>query len=158
MGRPVRTRRRGVSYCRGPVDRRRGPAPDRQFSDTRSESPGPARAASCSCAPCRHPNDATMRKRAWEVARSIYEAAGARTIHTRGPFPATHNMGTCRQSASSRDGVCNKYGQTHDVRNLFIADGSQFVNSTSENPTLTIVALAIRQADYISKKMVRREL
>ncbi|TLZ22877.1 MAG: GMC family oxidoreductase [Gammaproteobacteria bacterium] len=105
-----------------------------------------------------HPNDATMRKRAWEVARSIYEAAGAGTIHTRGPFPATHNMGTCRQSASSRDGVCNKYGQTHDVRNLFIADGSQFVNSTSENPTLTIVALAIRQADYISKKMVRREL
>jgi len=41
---------------------------------------------------------------------------------------------------------------------LFIADGSQFVTSTTENPTLTIVALAIRQADYISKRMVRREL
>jgi choline dehydrogenase-like flavoprotein len=105
-----------------------------------------------------HPNDATMRKRAWEVARSIYEAAGARTIHTRGPFPATHNMGTCRQSVSRRDGVCNKYGQAHDVGNLFIADGSQFVSSTSENPTLTIVGLAIRQADHIARRMARREL
>jgi choline dehydrogenase-like flavoprotein len=99
-----------------------------------------------------------MRKRAWEVARSIYEAAGARTIHTRGPFPATHNMGTCRQSASPRDVVCNKYGQAHDISNLFIADGSQFVSSTSENPTLTIVGLAIRQADHIARRMARREL
>jgi len=105
-----------------------------------------------------HPNDATMRKRAWEVVRSIYEAAGARTIHTRGPFPATHNMGTCRQSTSPDDGVCNKYGQAHDVGNLFIADGSQFVSSATENPTLTIVALAIRQADHIARRMVRREL
>jgi len=105
-----------------------------------------------------HPNDAAIRKRAWEVARSIYEAAGARTIHTRGPFAATHNMGTCRQSTKSRDGVCNKFGRTHDVQNLFISDGSQFTSSTTQNPTLTIVALAMRQADYIARLMARREL
>jgi len=105
-----------------------------------------------------HPNDTAMRKRAWQVARSLYDAAGARTVHTRGPFYATHNMGTCRQSAHPRDGVCNKHGQTHDVGNLFIADGSQFANSTTENPTLTIVALAIRQADHIARRMTRREL
>jgi len=99
-----------------------------------------------------------MRKRAWEVARSIYEAAGAGTVYTRGTFPATHNMGTCRQSASPRDGVCNKYGQAHGVGNLFVADGGRFVNSTTENPTLTIVALAIRQADHIARRMARREL
>lgn len=106
-----------------------------------------------------HPNDATMRKRAWEVSRALYEAVGATTVYTRGgPFRSTHNMGTCRQSARPSDGVCNTYGQTHDVRNLFISDGSQFSSSGTENPTLTIVALAMRQAEYIAKQMVRREV
>jgi choline dehydrogenase-like flavoprotein len=54
--------------------------------------------------------------------------------------------------------VCNGFGQTHDVSNLFISDGSQFTTSAAENPTLTIVALAIRQADYIAGQMNRKEL
>lgn len=37
------------------------------------------------------------------------------------------------------------WGQTHDVKNLFVSDGSQFTTGASENPTLTIVALALRQ-------------
>jgi choline dehydrogenase-like flavoprotein len=47
-------------------------------------------------------------------------------------------------------------GQTHDIENLFISDGSQFTTSTAENPTLTIVALAIRQAGYIADQMANR--
>ena len=105
-----------------------------------------------------HPNDTAIRQRGWQVSRSLYAAAGAGTIHTRGAFSASHNMGTCRQSANPRDGVCNQYGQTHDVANLFISDGSQFASSGAENPTLTIVALAMRQAEHISRRMVRREL
>ena len=61
-------------------------------------------------------------------------------------------------SAKAKDGVVNKWGQTHDVKNLFVSDGSQFTTGASENPTLTIVALAIRQADYISRSMSRKEL
>jgi choline dehydrogenase-like flavoprotein len=105
-----------------------------------------------------HPNDTAMRKRAWQISRSLYAAAGARNVYTRGPFPVSHNMGTCRQSANPRDGVCDKYGQAHDVGNLFISDGSQFASSATENPTLTIVALAIRQAEHIAQRMARREL
>ena len=45
------------------------------------------------------------------------------------------------------------YGQTHDIANLFISDGSQFTTGGAENPTLTIVTLAIRQADYIANQM-----
>ncbi|MBA4279391.1 MAG: 2-keto-gluconate dehydrogenase, partial [Ralstonia sp.] len=56
------------------------------------------------------------------------------------------------------DGVCNKWGQTHDIANLFISDGSQFTTGGSENPTLTIVTLAIRQADYIAKQMSQRSI
>ena len=71
------------------------------------------------------------------------------------PFPSTHNMGTCRQSEKAQDGVCNKFGQAHDVPNLFISDGSQFTTGGAENPTLTIVTLAIRQAEYIADQMAK---
>jgi choline dehydrogenase-like flavoprotein len=69
------------------------------------------------------------------------------------PYPSTHNLGTNRMSEDPTKGVCNKWGQTHDIANLFISDGSQFTTGAAENPTLTIVALAIRQADHIAKEM-----
>lgn len=69
------------------------------------------------------------------------------------PYPSTHNLGTCRMSLKEADGVCNKHGQCHEVPNLFISDGSQFTTSGAENPTLTIVSLAIRQADYIAESL-----
>ena len=50
------------------------------------------------------------------------------------------------------------YGQTHDIANLFISDGSQFTTGGAENPTLTIVTLAIRQADYIAGQMSARAI
>jgi choline dehydrogenase-like flavoprotein len=56
-------------------------------------------------------------------------------------------------SAKAKDGVVNKNGQAHDIDNLFISDGSQFTTGGAENPTLTIVTLAIRQADYIAGQM-----
>jgi choline dehydrogenase-like flavoprotein len=52
--------------------------------------------------------------------------------------------------------VCNKYGQTHDIPNLFISDGSQFTSGGAENPTLTIVALAIRQAEYLTDQLSKK--
>ena len=55
-------------------------------------------------------------------------------------------------------GVVNKWGQAHDIPNLFISDGSQFTTSAAVNPTLTIVALALRQADLLALKMAQREL
>ncbi|MBV8505509.1 MAG: GMC family oxidoreductase [Alphaproteobacteria bacterium] len=97
-----------------------------------------------------HPNDFVMRNHAFKSARALYASLGATEMFEVPPFPSTHNMGTCRQSQNPRDGVCNSYGQTHDIPNLFISDGSQFTTGGAENPTLTIVALAIRQADYIA--------
>ncbi|NCW75066.1 MAG: GMC family oxidoreductase, partial [Gammaproteobacteria bacterium] len=74
------------------------------------------------------------------------------------PYPSTHNLGTNRMSAKARDGVVNKWGQTHDIPNLFVSDGSQFTTGAAENPTLTIVTLAIRQAEYIAKEMAARTI
>jgi choline dehydrogenase-like flavoprotein len=52
----------------------------------------------------------------------------------------------------------NAYGRTHDIKNLFVSDGSQFTTGGAENPTLTIVALALRQADHIVGLMTKREI
>ncbi|MEP3246007.1 MAG: GMC family oxidoreductase [Sneathiella sp.] len=105
-----------------------------------------------------HPNDIAMRNHAYKQGMAVYDAVGATRVFPTPPYPSTHNLGTNRMSENSRDGVCNKHGQTHDIANLFISDGSQFTTGAAENPTLTIVALAIRQADHIVTEMNRNNL
>jgi choline dehydrogenase-like flavoprotein len=105
-----------------------------------------------------HPNDLAMQKHAIGQADALYKSIGAKRTVYRLSFPSTHNMGTNRMSEKPRDGVVNRYGQAHDVPNLFVSDGSQFTSSSGENPTLTIVALAIRQAEYIAGAMSKRAI
>jgi choline dehydrogenase-like flavoprotein len=105
-----------------------------------------------------HDNDIAMREHAFKQGQAVYAAAGAVKSFRTPPYPSTHNLGTCRMGASAKDSVCNSYGQTHDIGNLFISDGSQFTTGGAENPTLTIVTLAIRQAEYIAKQMTARTI
>lgn len=100
-----------------------------------------------------HPNDVAMRNYAYKQGQAIYDAVGATRTFPTPPYPSTHNLGTNRMSDNPRDGVVNRWGQTHDIANLFVSDGSQFTTGAAENPTLTIVALAIRQADHIAREM-----
>ena len=100
-----------------------------------------------------HANDLAMRSYAYKQGAALYDAVGATRTFPTPPYPSTHNLGTNRMSANPRDGVVNKYGQTHDIKNLFVSDGSQFTSGGAENPTLTIVTLAIRQAEYIAEQM-----
>lgn len=102
-----------------------------------------------------HPNDVAMRNHAYARGKAVYEAVGATRTFPTPPYPSTHNLGTNRMSENPRDGVVNKWGRTHDIDNLFISDGSQFTTGAAENPTLTIVALAIRQADHIAGELSR---
>jgi choline dehydrogenase-like flavoprotein len=100
-----------------------------------------------------HPNDLAMREHAWRAGEALYDSVGAiRTIRTP-PYPATHNIGTARMSERPQDGVVNAFGQAHDVPNLFVSDASQFTTGAAANPTLTIIALAIRQAEYIVEQL-----
>ena len=103
-----------------------------------------------------HDNDIAMRNHAFTQGEKVYQAAGAIKTFRTPPYPSTHNLGTCRMGSAAKDSVCNSFGQTHDVSNLFISDGSQFTTGGAENPTLTIVTLAIRQADHIAKLMSQR--
>ena len=105
-----------------------------------------------------HENDIAMREHAFKQGQAVYAAAGAIKSFRTPPYPSTHNLGTCRMGKSAKDSVCNSFGQTHDIKNLFISDGSQFTTGGAENPTLTIVTLAIRQADHIAKQMAARAI
>ncbi|MEC9341920.1 MAG: GMC family oxidoreductase, partial [Pseudomonadota bacterium] len=88
----------------------------------------------------------------------LFESLGADKVYTRHGTSALHNLGTCRQSDDPQTGVCNGFGQSHDLKNLFISDGSQFVTTGAAPPTLTIVTLALRQADYIARQMSARAI
>ena len=61
-------------------------------------------------------------------------------------------------SERARDGVVDRWGRSHDVPNLYVSDGSQFASSMAGNPTLTIVALAIRQAEHIARTMAAGDI
>lgn len=106
-----------------------------------------------------HTNSVAMQQHANGQTAAIYESLGGKVhVKTEGPVIGCHNMGTARMSASPDDGVTNRWGQVHGIPNLFVSDGSLFPTSGAPNPTLTIVALAIRQADHIQDAMTRRAL
>jgi choline dehydrogenase-like flavoprotein len=100
-----------------------------------------------------HANDVAMREHAYGAGEAVYEAVDAVRTHRVTPYPSTHNLGTCRMSADPADGVVDAFGRAHDVPNLFVSDGSVFTTGAAANPTLTIVALATRQAEHIVDEM-----
>ncbi|MBN8890252.1 MAG: choline dehydrogenase [Bordetella sp. SCN 68-11] len=91
------------------------------------------------------------------VARGseILRAAGARDIATEAPIQSNgvHLMGTARMGTNPERSVVNEWGRSHDVRNLFIVDGSIFVTSAGLNPTRTIQALALYIADQMKRRL-----
>ncbi|MHC8609862.1 GMC family oxidoreductase (plasmid) [Paenarthrobacter ureafaciens] len=100
-----------------------------------------------------HPNDIAMRNHGYEQGEKLFKSVGAiRTTRAPG-MPSGHNLGTARMSQKPDEGVVNSFGQAHDVPNLFVSDGSQFTTGAAANPTLTIVALSMRQGDYIGRQL-----
>jgi choline dehydrogenase-like flavoprotein len=71
---------------------------------------------------------------------------------------ASHETGTCRMGTDPRTSVLNPFCRAHDVANLFVVDGSPFVTLPEKNPTLTIMALAVRTARYIADASKRGDL
>ncbi|WP_274651266.1 GMC family oxidoreductase [Paenibacillus humicola] len=100
-------------------------------------------------------NDKMLIDHAVRTMSSILEAEGGKTEFV---VPDTaHLMGGCRMGGNPRSSVVNSYGQSHDIDNLFICDASLFVTSGGGNPTNTVMALALRTADYIKEKAKKLE-
>ena len=68
-----------------------------------------------------------------------------------------HEVGGCRMGDDPETSVLNKYSQSWDVDNLYIADGAPFVTHAEKNPTLTIMALSLRAADNIVARFKNNE-
>jgi len=71
---------------------------------------------------------------------------------------ASHEVGTVRMGKDPRTSSLNSFCQSHEVKNLFVTDGSCFTTSSEKNPTLTIMALSARAADYIKRQRRLGEL
>ena len=68
-----------------------------------------------------------------------------------------HELGTTRMGDKAATSVTNSYGKSWDVENLFIADGSVFTSNAHKNPTLTILALAMRNMTHLAQQMKKGE-
>ena len=81
--------------------------------------------------------------------------SGATGVHFESPWKAAgwHNMGTARMGSDPATSVVDARGRAHEVRNLFVIDGSVFVTSAGVNPTSTIQALALYIADHMKKNL-----
>jgi choline dehydrogenase-like flavoprotein len=108
-----------------------------------------------------HPDDLAMAKFLQDRSFEIMQAAGAEKVWRTPPRLArggVHLLGTCRMGNDPAESVVDKYHRTHDVRNLFICDGSSFVTSGRGQPTMTIQALAFRAAEHIGRFAKRGEV
>jgi choline dehydrogenase-like flavoprotein len=103
-----------------------------------------------------HPDDLKCAEFLTSRAMEIAQAAGALKAWPEPIQPQTqavHLLGTCRMGNDPRTSVVDRYHRTHDVKNLFICDGSSMVTSTRGQPTATIQALAFRAADTIPRSL-----
>jgi choline dehydrogenase-like flavoprotein len=98
-----------------------------------------------------------------ETAVQMMEAAGAKNIQPyaipdRVPGYGIHEMGVARMGRDPKKSVLNQFQQAHDVRNLFVMDAAGFTSGACQNPTLTIMALAVRSTDYLMGELKRANL
>jgi choline dehydrogenase-like flavoprotein len=100
-------------------------------------------------------NSRRMLEHAVGRATEILVAAGARGMDSEVPIAdgGWHLMGTARMGKDPARSVVNEWGRSHDVKNLFIVDGSIFVTSAGVNPTRTIQALALYIADNMKQRL-----
>jgi choline dehydrogenase-like flavoprotein len=88
--------------------------------------------------------DASLR-----FAKDVLHRAGARRVFQTGVL-STHVQGSCRMGADPQRSAVNSHAESHDIRRLFVGDSSVIPRTLSVNPSLTIMALASRLADYLA--------
>jgi choline dehydrogenase-like flavoprotein len=101
----------------------------------------------------RHPQDGIGGEFLSKKAEEVVKAAGATVVWRNGPSlglsGGQHQAGTCRMGNDPKTSVTNRFGQVHEIDNLFIADASLHPNNGGFNPVLTIMANAYRIAGHI---------
>lgn len=107
-------------------------------------------------------NEKKMAEDMANTAQEMFTEAGieilgvSRTILTEGW--SIHELGTARMGNDKKTSVLNQFQQSHDVRNLFVVDGSSHVSASCQNPTWTIMSLAWRSCDYLADQFKKGSL
>lgn len=112
---------------------------------------------------CRYSdNEFNMAKDAVATISNICNDAGFKVLHGNDkmfpPGHSIHELGTCRMGDDPKKSVLNKWNQSHDIKNLFVVDGSSFVTGGAQNPTLTILALTMRASEYLAEQLRKGDL
>jgi len=104
-------------------------------------------------------NDWKIFNHSKELTKEFFAASGIKLVSApQRPVGPDHELGGCIMGTDPRTSVLNKWCQTHDIKNLFVVDGSVFPSGSEKNPTLTIMTLAARTADHIVGRFKRHEL
>ena len=108
-----------------------------------------------------HADDVKIMRYLWDRSKELHDAAGAKRTWGKPPGVqngTAHLLGTCRLGNDPKTSVVDKFHRTHDVKNLFICDGSSLVTSGRGQPTMTIMALAFRAGEHIAELAKRGEI
>ena len=96
------------------------------------------------------------------TGREMFEAAKFEVVSSSSKMLtegwSIHELGTSRMGNDPKTSVVNQFQQFHDVKNLFVMDGSTHVNASCQNPTWTIMALAWRSCDYLADQLKKGEV
>ncbi len=107
-------------------------------------------------------NDDKMVKDFIEQFTEMYTKAGFTNIRSRDTKqPAgldIHEMGGCRMGSDPKTSMLNKWNQMHAVKNVFVTDGASMTSTSTQNPSLTYMALTARAVDYAVKEMKKGNL
>lgn len=107
-------------------------------------------------------NDEKMIKDFHEQMTEMYTKAGFTNIRTgdskQAPGLDIHEMGGARMGKDPKTSVLNKWNQMHDVKNVFVTDGACMTSTSTQNPSLTYMALTARAVDYAVGQMKRGDL
>ena len=89
--------------------------------------------------------------------KKLLKEAGAKNITAFGPVRNTgwHLVGTAKMGTTKKNSVVNKFGQCHDVKNLFIVDSSIFPSSSGVNIASTVQAVSLMISDHIKENLSR---
>ncbi|MDQ6706979.1 MAG: GMC family oxidoreductase, partial [Acidobacteriota bacterium] len=107
-------------------------------------------------------NEFNMAKHAMNKFDELCHAAGFEVLAKHDqmypPGYSIHELGTCRMGGDPKSSVLNRWNQSHDIKNLFVVDGSSFVSGGYQNPTMTILSLSMRASEYIAEQMRAKNL
>jgi choline dehydrogenase-like flavoprotein len=102
-------------------------------------------------------NEKRMSEDMVETAQEMFEASGLKIVGVEKRLEtegwSIHELGTARMGNDPKTSVLTQFQQSHDVKNLFVVDGSSHVNASCQNPTWTIMALCWRSCDYLAEEL-----